>query len=150
MPKTTTQYANTDITVVWQPDKCIHSKICWTNLREVFDPAKRPWVNIEGASTETIMAQVKKCPSGALSFFKNQKEEQAGSQTGEEAESTAENRTKIEIRPNGPIIIHTDCAINYSDGRLENRSGVTALCRCGHSANKPFCDGSHRKHNFQG
>lgn len=150
MPKTTTRYSNADITVVWQPDKCIHSKICWTNLREVFDPAKRPWVNIEGASTDAIIAQVKQCPSGALSFFRNQDGEQAADATGEEVQSMAANMTKIEIRPNGPIIIHTDCAITHSDGRSESRSGTTALCRCGHSANKPFCDGAHKKNNFQG
>jgi uncharacterized Fe-S cluster protein YjdI len=61
------RYTNGEVTVVWKPDICIHSGICARGLPEVFDPRKRPWVNIEGASTETIVAQVARCPSGALS-----------------------------------------------------------------------------------
>lgn len=69
MPLSTLKYTNGEVTVVWKPDICIHSKICWTELREVFDPFKRPWVNMEGGTTERIIEQVKKCPSGALSYY---------------------------------------------------------------------------------
>ncbi|MFY9611893.1 MAG: (4Fe-4S)-binding protein [Blastocatellia bacterium] len=62
-------YSNGDVTVVWQPAKCIHSTICFRELPEVFDPNKRPWVNAEGANTEAIIAQVRRCPSEALSFY---------------------------------------------------------------------------------
>lgn len=41
--------------------------ICARGLPDVFDPRKRPWVNIDGAGTDTIVAQVARCPSGALS-----------------------------------------------------------------------------------
>jgi len=71
MKKTIKKYTNGEITVVWQPDKCIHSANCLNGLPEVFDPDKRPWVNILGADTERIIEQVKKCPSGALSYFIN-------------------------------------------------------------------------------
>jgi uncharacterized Fe-S cluster protein YjdI len=70
----TKTYTNGEVTVVWKPGICIHSTVCWktaTGLPEVFDPRKRPWVNIEGATTIRIVNQVKKCPSGALSFFYN-------------------------------------------------------------------------------
>ncbi|MBI3258867.1 MAG: (4Fe-4S)-binding protein [Ignavibacteriae bacterium] len=67
----TTKYTNGDVTVVWQPHKCIHSAICARGLPTVFRPAERPWVVIDGASTEAIVEQVKKCPSGALSYFMN-------------------------------------------------------------------------------
>ncbi|MFL5742259.1 MAG: (4Fe-4S)-binding protein [Flavisolibacter sp.] len=65
-------YSNGEVTIVWKPSLCIHSTICWkesTGLPEVFDPRKRPWINLEGSGTEAIVMQVKKCPSGALSFF---------------------------------------------------------------------------------
>jgi uncharacterized Fe-S cluster protein YjdI len=55
------------VTVVWKPDICIHSGICARGLPDVFDPRKRPWVNITAASTDVIVAQVARCPSGALS-----------------------------------------------------------------------------------
>lgn len=65
------EYSNGEITIVWQSKKCIHSKICWVGLRSVFDPFKRPWINPQGAPTEKIIDQVDKCPSGALSYYKN-------------------------------------------------------------------------------
>ncbi len=64
-------YTNGDITVVWKPDICQHSTLCWRQLLQVFDPRKHPWVNMEGADSETIIAQVERCPSGALSWFRN-------------------------------------------------------------------------------
>lgn len=64
-------YTNGEITVVWKPSLCTHSRRCWTGLPEVFDPRKRPWINAEGAGTEEIEAQVQKCPSGALSCRRN-------------------------------------------------------------------------------
>ena len=65
-------YTNGEITVVWKPGLCIHSKLCWTHLLEVFDPRNRPWVNMQGAETERIAEQVKRCPSAALSFYYNE------------------------------------------------------------------------------
>ena len=68
------EYSNGEVTVVWQPARCIHSTICWkkaTGLPQVFNPHVRPWVNINGDSTAKIVAQVQKCPSGALQFYYN-------------------------------------------------------------------------------
>lgn len=77
-------YSNGEVTIVWKPSLCIHSTMCWkgvTGLREVFHPATRPWITPEHSSTGRIIEQVKKCPSGALSFFLNEaanNKEQAG------------------------------------------------------------------------
>ena len=71
MPVNTHKYTNGEVTVIWKPDACKHSTICWKNLREVFDPFVKPWINMQGASTERIAQQVKQCPSGALSFIMN-------------------------------------------------------------------------------
>lgn len=57
------------ITVIWQPGLCQHSTLCWKGLIEVFDPHKKPWINMDGAETDRIIEQVTKCPSGALSFI---------------------------------------------------------------------------------
>ena len=67
----TKKYSNGEITVVWKPHLCQHTGICFNGLPSVFDPRVHPWVNIEGASTEEIIVQVKQCPSGALSFYMN-------------------------------------------------------------------------------
>jgi uncharacterized Fe-S cluster protein YjdI len=58
-------YAKGDVKVVW---KSQHSTLCWKGLREVFDPQKSPWINMDGAEEKRIIEQVKKCPSGALSI----------------------------------------------------------------------------------
>jgi len=69
--ETVREYSNGEITIIWKPDLCIHATCCFADLPEVFDPDKRPWVNPFGASTEAIIAQVDRCPSGALSYRRN-------------------------------------------------------------------------------
>lgn len=146
MPLSTIKYTNGEVTVVWKPDTCIHSRICWTELKEVFDPTQRPWVKMDGASTERIIEQVRKCPSGALSYFMNN--ESAASETTVTAEKA--EIVNIEIRPDGPIVVNTDCHITHSNGEVEIKKGKTSLCRCGASSNKPYCDGSHKRIDFKG
>ena len=68
MPDITHHYSNGEITVIWKPDVCMHSRKCFTGLREVFDPGRRPWIDLSKAETQRIIDQVKKCPSGALSI----------------------------------------------------------------------------------
>lgn len=67
----TLEYSNGEVTVVWQPGKCMHSTKCWKGLPTVFQPREKPWIKIHGADTKSIVAQVKLCPSGALSFYMN-------------------------------------------------------------------------------
>ncbi|MGK4566168.1 (4Fe-4S)-binding protein [Flavobacterium sp. 3HN19-14] len=67
------EYSNGEVTVVWQPKLCTHSTNCWRGLPEVFKPKEKPWINPENASTEAIINQVSKCPSGALTTYINNK-----------------------------------------------------------------------------
>ncbi|MBL4604254.1 MAG: (4Fe-4S)-binding protein [Flavobacteriaceae bacterium] len=62
------EYTNGDVTVVWQPHMCTHSKKCWKELLPVFDPRRKPWVDMNAAPSERIIAQVSECPSRALSI----------------------------------------------------------------------------------
>jgi uncharacterized Fe-S cluster protein YjdI len=71
MAKETFKYTNGEMTIVWKPDLCIHSGNCARGLPSVFQPRKKPWINAEAATSAEIIEQVKKCPSGALSFFMN-------------------------------------------------------------------------------
>jgi uncharacterized Fe-S cluster protein YjdI len=77
MPKETHHYSNGEVTVVWKPNQCIHSTKCWKGLNEVFDPKRRPWINMQATSTDRIIEQVRKCPSGALSYFLNNENPEA-------------------------------------------------------------------------
>lgn len=65
-------YKNEDITILWQPTKCIHAAECVKALPQVYNPKDKPWIKIENASTVALKAQIGKCPSGALSFTENE------------------------------------------------------------------------------
>ena len=142
MKDITKKYTNGEVTIVWKPGTCIHSTICWkaaTGLPHVFNPAERPWIKPEGATTEQIVEQVKKCPSGALSFYMN---EDAGKISEIQAESI------VEVVPDGPLLVYGNINIKDKDGSETKRNNVTAFCRCGGSGNKPYCDGTHKKIGF--
>ncbi len=143
----TKKYDNGEITVIWQPHKCIHSAICFRGLPSVFDPQKRPWVNIEGADTATIADQVEKCPSRALSYQMDDKKPYLNGHAQPDAPTA---NTKITVKANGPLLVHGDLMVQNTAGNEEEKSGVTAFCRCGFSQNKPYCDGSHAREGWQG
>lgn len=77
MEDITLKYRNNDITILWKPGVCKHSTLCWkgeTGLVSVFNPAKRPWIDPDGATTDEIIQRITNCPSGALSFYYNSEE----------------------------------------------------------------------------
>lgn len=67
------EYTNGEVTVVWQSGKCIHSGNCVRNNPNVFQPKEKPWIKIDGSTNEKIIDTVKKCPSGALTYYLNEK-----------------------------------------------------------------------------
>jgi uncharacterized Fe-S cluster protein YjdI len=139
------KYSNNEITVTWEPEKCIHSRQCFSNLTKVFDPRKRPWINIEGADSQNIMATIDKCPSKALGYYLNN----ADSPENPTEINVSEDAAKLKLLNNGPIEFNGECVIIDKDGNESYKTGKFFLCRCGASSNKPFCDGSHRKVDFQ-
>jgi uncharacterized Fe-S cluster protein YjdI len=69
------EYTNGEITIVWKPDVCIHSGICVKTLPKVYKPNERPWIQMEHATSQEMIDQVARCPSGALSIKKNTNDE---------------------------------------------------------------------------
>lgn len=136
------EYSNGEVTIVWQPKMCIHSEKCFRGLPSVFKPKEKPWIQPEGATTEQIIDQVKSCPSGALSYYMN------GSQTDDQKEEATSNM-KVQVTKNGPLMVSGGVTIELSDGSMETKQ-TAAFCRCGHSNNKPYCDGSHKREGFEG
>jgi uncharacterized Fe-S cluster protein YjdI len=136
-------YTNGEITVVWKPDLCVHSTVCFRGLPQVFKPRERPWVVIEAAPSAAIAQQVSRCPSGALSLAQAPPARPAPTATMPEA-------TLIEVRPNGPLVVHGKLRVRTASGEEIERETRASFCRCGGSANKPFCDGSHRTNGFVG
>lgn len=130
------EYVKGDFTILWKPKKCIHAATCVKTLPEVYDPEGKPWIKPENASIPELKAQIDECPSGALSYvLKNEIENQ----------ENIVNMTKIDIKSNGPILVQGTIVITDQNGVEHKKEKSTALCRCGASGNKPFCDGEHNR-----
>lgn len=135
------RFSNRDITVIWQEALCTHSGRCFRELPAVFDPPGDAFMDLEAAPSPVIMAQVDRCPSGALTYVK------IG--TAETPAPAGAGPLRVEVLKNGPVVVKGAIVIADSSGLVTFRSGTTALCRCGQSANKPFCDGAHSRTGFQ-
>jgi len=144
MDKIAKKYTNGEITVFWQPRKCIHATTCYRELIDVFNPRKRPWVNMDGASTKEIIRVVKLCPTQALSY-KHNKDMIAGM-----PEENQENNAEVRVMEDGPLVLTGNFNIYDPEGKELKRLKVTSLCRCGASHDLPYCDGTHRKTGYTG
>ena len=82
---------------------------------------------------------IERCPTGALHFRRRD---------GGPQEPVPEETT-VQERPNGPLFVHGKIRIFGQDRKLVREDTRVALCRCGASQNKPFCDGSHRRVGFR-
>lgn len=133
------EYSREDLTVLWDASICIHSEKCYHGLESVFNPNARPWINVDGATKQIIMTQIDECPSGALSYKYNKKEKEVMSES-----------IKVEALANGPLMVYGDIILKTKDGEEAIERKAVAFCRCGHSANKPYCDGQHKAQDFQG
>jgi uncharacterized Fe-S cluster protein YjdI len=156
------RYRNDDITVYWKPDACVHASYCYRELIEVFDPARRPWVDMNGAVTDRIIEVVNMCPTEALTWKWNDNQkntEISPDQTNHvifrrpellvvTEEAIPENPVSVKIMTDGPVVIKGDFVFQYSGNRKEMKDGIISLCRCGASNHMPFCDGTHRKTGF--
>ena len=135
----TRTYEGDAIEVVhWEPRLCIHMRNCVRGLPNVFRPEARPWIAVDAADADAIAAAVESCPTGALRYRRLD----AGPQEEPPAETT------IEPRPNGPLFVRGRVRIVGPDGEVIREDTRVALCRCGASENKPFCDGSHLRIGF--
>jgi uncharacterized Fe-S cluster protein YjdI len=134
----TRTYANDAIEVHWEPRLCIHVQNCVRKLPQVFKAEERPWIVVDGADADAIAATVEACPTGALHYRR----------LDGGAQEEASDETTVEPRPNGPLFVRGHVRIVGDDGAVIREDTRVALCRCGGSANKPFCDGSHRRNGF--
>jgi uncharacterized Fe-S cluster protein YjdI/CDGSH-type Zn-finger protein len=152
------QYTNGDITVFWKPSKCIHATTCFRELIEVFNPGRRPWVNMEGAPSRRIIEVVNKCPTQALVWKENKdltsEEIKAQRKVLPTEESpgnlSAPNEpTSIRIMRDGPIVVEGSFSIIGTNKETLKPTTLSSFCRCGASRSMPYCDGTHRKIDFR-
>lgn len=130
-------YTSEGITVLFDGARCIHAAECVRGLPEVFDTGKRPWIQPEHSDPETISTVVLRCPSGALRF-----EREDG------VEETVPPENVIALVADGPLYVRGDIEIKTVEGEALYQETRAALCRCGASGYKPFCDNTQKEIGF--
>lgn len=138
-PSVLRHYEGNGITVHWEPALCIHVAACIRSLPQTFDPQARPWVNVEPSTADEIQEAIERCPTGALAFTR----------TDTAAQEQARVPSSIQPRTNGPLFLQGNLEVIDVQGTVIRRATRIALCRCGESKNKPYCDLSHRAAGFQ-
>lgn len=136
-------YESTSITVHWDAEVCIHSGHCAATLPRVFDPERRPWIDVSADDDEDIVRAIDGCPSGALSYSRRERTDDAT------PPDEAPPGVTVRVEADGPYEVTGPVRIVDSDGNLIREARKVALCRCGHSDSKPFCDGSHERCGFR-
>ena len=120
------------ITVFDNRGVCSHAGLCTARLPAVWRSGVEPWIDPDAAPPEEIVRVVRACPSGALSYALDG-----------DRQTDDHDAPEIVVSRDGPYYVRGGVpldGVTYGDGASR---GHCALCRCGHSRNKPFCDGSH-------
>ncbi|MBO6795196.1 MAG: CDGSH iron-sulfur domain-containing protein [Balneolaceae bacterium] len=139
MPEKIYTYESDEITVTWDKFKCIHAKECVHGLPGVFNINEKPWIQPGKSNADKVAEVVMKCPTGALQFTRND----------DGAEEPAPDVNTLTIVEDGPIYIKGDIKLKNADGEIVAEETRMAMCRCGASQNKPYCDNSHIKAGFE-
>ncbi len=136
----TTTYRGKNIDVLWDSRLCIHIGECGNAEGELFVGGRDPWCQPDLVSEEEVKEIISRCPSGALTY-KNRA-------NVDNHEQPAECNTVMVVY-NGPLYIQGQLHIEDAPQGMPGVSYRAALCRCGQSASKPFCDNSHLEAGFE-
>lgn len=128
------EFKGEKVDVTWDGRLCLHVGECTRAEGELFESGRKPWCTPGAALTDEIGAVVERCPTGALSI----------SRADDGHVEAPPARNTITVSNQGPLYAHGELEI---DGAPDDAPGLgfrAALCRCGQSKNKPFCDNSHQ------
>lgn len=134
-----TTYPGKNIDVQWDSRLCIHIGECGYSADNLFIGGRDPWCQPDLVTDENVKSVVRRCPSGALTF---------NDKANSENEQPAKSNT-VQIAYNGPLYIMGELQIENAPQDMPGVKFRAALCRCGQSGNKPFCDNSHLKAGFE-
>ena len=132
MPDQLDEFVGRDITILDNRGVCSHAGFCTGGLSHVWRTAIEPWIDADGAGKDEIIDIIRKCPSGALSYVEDG-----------EVKSDFHDTPEIQIARDGPYQVRGGIALEDAEFGAGASREHYVLCRCGHSKNKPFCDGSH-------
>ncbi|MFD8007896.1 (4Fe-4S)-binding protein [Streptomyces mirabilis] len=120
-------YEGQSITVTFEADRCLPAAECVHGLPEVFDTARRPWIQPDGAAADRLAEVVRRCPSGALRY-----------ELADGGTEIPDRPTRITPSSTGQLIVRGELSVDTPHGvRAETRA---VLCGCGQSRLQPYCD----------
>ena len=132
-------YPGEQAEVHWDGQLCIHYGDCGRAEGKLFVGGRQPWCQPDLAENNEIRNVITRCPTGALTaVFK-----------GETWEETPASINTLSISQDGPLYISGDISIQGGTDDIPGRRVRAALCRCGLSANTPYCDNSHTEGGFK-
>jgi CDGSH-type Zn-finger protein len=147
VPDRRDSYTGQQVTVLDNRGVCQHSGFCTDRLATAFHAGTEPFVTPSGGRMDEIIRAVRDCPSGALSYAIDDREAR------EQADFAGQREPAIEVTKDGPYRITGGIALSDGDEDAARGAGASrehyALCRCGHSLNKPFCSGMHWTSGFR-
>ena len=138
-PDVMREYGSHEIHVQWYASRCIHSAACVRALPQVFDPRRRPWIDVNAANADAVADAVMQCPTGALHFTR----------PGTDSHRQAPETVSVRAVSNGPYMITGRVSVTDAAGNVIREDTRMALCRCGQSKHLPFCDNTHRAIGFR-
>jgi len=130
-------YEGKHLSISYDRARCIHAAECGRGSRVLFDVSKDPWCDPDLVTADEAIKIVERCPSGALSYVPND---------DADVEKAPESNG-VWVNPHGPLYVRGDIDLETKEGRVA--AVRVALCRCGQSSIKPYCDGSHEKAKFR-
>ncbi|MFP4479205.1 MAG: glutamate synthase-related protein [Candidatus Izemoplasmatales bacterium] len=136
VPRNEKTYEGKEVTIHDDRGICSHAGYCTDGLPKVFNMDKDPWIDPNGASKKEIIETIEKCPSGALSY-----------KIDGVLYNAYHKDPELEITEDGHYRVRGFIKLNDDDQPQSQEH--YALCRCGESKNKPFCDGSHWYEKFK-
>jgi CDGSH-type Zn-finger protein/uncharacterized Fe-S cluster protein YjdI len=133
------EYRGAGVVISYDAKRCIHAGECVRGAPEVFDPKAKPWIQPERGSAARLIEVVARCPTGALAVTDE------GGRSLLEASAANEAR----LAADGPVHLRGELQVFDAGGQPLATDTRIALCRCGASNNKPFCDNSHQGAGFK-
>jgi len=136
--KTVFEYPGKNATVFWHGRLCIHVGECGRAKGELFVGGRNPWCQPDLTNSEEIADVISRCPTGALTV---QFKDVPGTEQPDPVNT-------VNVAYNGPLFVRGQLNIEDAPDDAPGLACRAALCRCGKSRNKPFCDNSHEKDGF--
>jgi len=133
------RYPGRYLDVQWDGRLCVHAGECVRAEGGVFVADREPWCDPNQTHAPDVSRIVERCPTGALTFERKD---------GGPAEHPP-SQNFVVVANNGPYYVRGKLSIDGAPADMPGVKMRAALCRCGHSKNKPFCDNSHEEAGFR-